>query len=173
MGASAYLEVDSGDWFNIYSLNGFNVGKALIGFLGMLSTYEEILDKTSPEYDWYRRFESQSPLNLNILSNAVYSGDWDFLEHEYERFKKCAKDNPFKNEDEFRRGMQELYDLWTPIESAIEATNEIIKIFKNMSGEDYWFTSTDVENALQGLRDTLLLAMERNGKESEIRIKGE
>ncbi len=170
MGTYLYLEVDSGERLSINNHEGLNVGKALIAFLNLLSIYEDVLDDAT-EQSWFRRFETQSRFDLKILGNAVYSGNWEFQENEYERFLACTDDNPFKNEKEFREGMQSLDNKWTSIELAIEVTNEMIRVFKNMNNEEHWFTSTDVGDSFQGLLETLLLAKQRNGR--EIRIEAE
>ena len=165
-----YLEVDTGEILQIIRLDGDFAAKSLLNFLNIYSDYESIHAKESEEHIWFKRFEDLSRIDLRILWDIIYAGDWNFGVEEYERFKRCADYNPFQNEEEFIKEINSINNLWKPIDEVIKVVEEVLRILPEMNDENYWFDSHHTQIDFQGLLNTLILAKERYG--NEVRLKG-
>ena len=171
MGFYLCLEVDTGDFLQILHPDGGFAGNGLINFFNMYSDYEDHYQEDSIEYQWGKRFESLTQTDLRVFWDILYSGEWNYGEEEYERFKKCTRYNPFKDEEEFKREIRAINNLWKPIDDVIKAVEETLRILKEMREETYWFSSTDTVQEFEGLFQTLSLAKQHYGK--DVRLKGE
>ncbi len=170
MGFYSKLEVDNGDMLRILRPDGTHAGKALTNFQIIYYTYDDFGEE-SQEFRWFSKLENLTRSDISILNCVIYSGDWDYDEHEYERFKSCAKRNPFKSEEEFQKAIRAIYDLWQPIDKMILMTQEILRVLPEMGGDDkHWYSPKDTPAAFQGLLNTLLLAKERGGEEVRIKV---
>lgn len=171
MGINIFLEVSSGDYFKIFCPDGSVAGKALVSLIELSSNCEHLYTKDAPETQWFNRLKDLSQVDLNTLSNALYSGNWDFEENEYDRFLNCAQDNPFRDEEEFKKGIEILQNKWTPIKVLIETVEKLLRVLPDMGEATHWFSPHDTILEFQGLLETLLLAKQRKGQ--EVRIKAE
>ncbi len=171
MGFSLYLEVDNGELLQILRPDGGFGGNGLVNFINMYSDYEDHYQKDSDEYRWFKKIEGLTNTNLRIFWDIVYAGEWNYGEEEYERFKKCAKYNPFEDEEEYRRTIRAIHDLWKPIDDIIEAVKEILRVLAEMGEATYWFSPVDTVQDFEGLLQTLFLAKQRYGV--DVRLKGE
>jgi hypothetical protein len=171
MGSSIYLEVDTGERLRIIRQDGIFAGKALISFLNIYSDYENYHQEDTVEYQWFKKFESLTDVNLRIFWNIIYAGEWSYGEEEYERFKKCVNYNPFTSEEEYKTAIRANNNLWKSIDKVIKVVEEILHILKEMREATYWYSPTDTVLDFDGLFQTLSLAKQRYGK--EVRLKAE
>jgi len=103
----------------------------------MYSDYEDYYQKDSIEYQWCKRFESLTQTDLRVFWDILYAGEWNYGEEEYERFKKRTDYNPFKDEEEYKREIRAINNLWKPINDVIKAVEETLRILKEMGEETY------------------------------------
>jgi hypothetical protein len=171
MGFYLFLEVDNGDLLQIIRPDGNFAGKGLLNFQNAYSNYDTVHDANSLEYIWFQRFESLAQINLRKFWNIIYAGNWIYGEEEYERFKKCTENNPFKNEEEYKITVRAINNMWTPIDQLIAIVKEILRVLPKMGEDTYWYYKADTIVEFHGLLNTLLLAKSRYGKEA--RLKGE
>lgn len=166
-----YLEVDTGEILQIIRPDGDFAAKSLQNFFNIYSDYESIYEKEAEEHIWFKRFEDLSRINLRILWNITYAGDWNFGVDEYERFKRCTDYNPFKNKEDFIKEINSINNLCMPIDEVIKVIEEIIRVLPEMKDGNYWFNNHHTQLDFQGLLNTLILSKKRYGK--EVRLKDE
>src|SRR5262245_23380144 len=124
MGLSLYLEVNTGELLQIFRPDGGFAGKGLISFFNTYSDYDNHNQKDIIEYQWFNRFESLTDTNLRIFWDIIYAGEWNYGEEEYERFRKCTNYNPFKDEEDYKRAIRAINNLWKPIDDIMKAVKE-------------------------------------------------
>ena len=171
MGFYAFLEVDNGESISIDEGNGLNVGTPLIAFLG---TYQSALSsgEGSTELRWFTRLEEQSKINLRILTKIFYGEDLLYSPDEYEQFlADWSLIEGMISEEEFKRKLEGLERLWTPIDEIIPIVEEIVRILPKMKGDTHWYTAEDTQPAFKGLLNTLKKAQKKGGKKVRILIR--
>ena len=94
MGFFLMLEVSNGEMFRFLRSDGLIGGELLLSFENIYSGCDGHFDEESQEFQWFHKLESLVKTDISILKNVIYSGDWDYGESEYERFKLCASYNP-------------------------------------------------------------------------------
>ena len=171
MSTNIYLEVSSGDYLKILRPDGRAAGKAIVSLIELSSNYKYMYPEDAPETQWFNHLKKMAQVDFNTLSNTLYSGNWDFEENEYEQFLKCTRDNPFRDEKEFKKGIAVLQKKWTPTKVLVEIVEKLLRALPDMGDATHWYSPHDTILEFQGLLDTLLLAKQRNGK--EVRIKAE
>jgi hypothetical protein len=169
MGLTIEVESDTGDILNILRTDGFFGGKAIETFTSIYSGIE-FLDEQSHEYQWFRKLEEITEINLKLICSILYAGNWDYGEEEYDRFKRCGGYGSEISEEDFRNTVKAVYAMWTPLEIVIEVVEEIVRLLSQMGKETYWFSPHETIKDFQGLLDTLLLARHRKAKEVRLRV---
>jgi len=170
MGFTVKVEADTGDILQIICRDGFFGGKALEAFTSVYEGIEtEFFGEQSQEYQWFRKLEEISKIDLSLICNISYVGNWDYGEEEYDRFKRCDGYNSEISEEEFCIAVKSVRKMWTPIDKVIEVVEESIRILPQLGKETYWFSPHATINDFEGLLDTLLLAKQRMAKEVRLR----
>jgi len=171
MGNYAYLEIDTDGLQSIRDVNGLNVGKPLMAFLGV---YQSVISRAeeSPELTWFRRFEKQTRAHLRVLTEIYYGEDMLYLPDEYPRFMaEWGALYGDISEEEFKQKLREVENLWSPIDEIILAVQEVIRLLPEMGDDTYWFTPIDTQPAFQGLLNTLIEAQNQGGEKVRILIR--
>ena len=170
MGANLELEVDIGDVLQILSTNGIRCGKAVAALSMLFPNYKELYDPETWEYAWFKKLDELTQYDPGLISRITYSGNWEYGEHEYERFRR--REAMFSNltKEEFLHSIGAVANMWTPIETVIETVRELIRVLPKMGKTTDWFSPQDTLEGFGGLLNTLLLARQRGGK--AVRFRG-
>ena len=170
MGFYAYLEVDNGESLSIKE-NGPNEGTPLTAFLG---TYLSAITRSegSPELRWFARLEDQSSVNLRILTEIFYGEDMLYSPDEYDRYLADWGRIVGKiSEAEFKKKLDDVEKMWTPIDEILPAVEEIIRLLPQMGEDTHWYKAEDTQPAFRGLLNTLKQAQNKGGKKVRILIR--
>lgn len=176
MGWSAFVETEFGERFRLILPNGSTGGKSLLGFIQIAeSGCENDLIPIEGLETWISRFNQSSltqfcPL-LSVLSKAMYTGDWEYDENEYEAF--IMRHRMYKNitVDDFKRTIDEIADKWTDLDWIMDVVKSFIDEFeKGYLEETEWYSQIGTTNDFKALTECLHLAKERDTREVRIWI---
>jgi len=170
MGFFAFLDVDNGEMLSIDEKD-INVGTPLTAFL---ETYGSsfFCSEDSIERQWFERLEEQSRLNPRILTEIYYGEEMRYSPDEYYRFLfEWGRIYDNFGEAEFKKALEDVEKMWTPIDELLPVVEEIIRLLPQMGEDTHWYKAEDTQPAFHGLRDTLNQARNKDGKKVRILIR--
>lgn len=172
MGSYAYLETDNGQSLSIRNEFRVNQGTPLMAFLAI---YQGVLARkeNSPELDWFTRLEEQSTINLRVLTKIIYGEDMRYSPDEYDRFMAewgsiYESMAGMISEEEFKQKLEEVEQMWTPIDDLIPVVEEMLHLLPKMGDDTHWYAAENTPPAFQSLLNTLMQAKNNGGEKARI-----
>ncbi len=75
------------------------------------------------------------------------------------------------SEAEFKKKLEEVEKMWTPIDELLPAVEEIIRLLPQMGEDTHWYAAENTQPAFRGLLNTLKQAQNKGGKKVRILIR--
>jgi len=169
MGFYGFLEVENRQTLSINDDNDLNVGTPLVAFLSIYRSIDFDNDN-SPEYQWFAKLESQTDIDLRILAQIFYAGEWNFTTEEYHKFVSSWHSGQVISEDEFKRTVAEIENMWAPIDKVIQSAEEINRLLSPIGEDTYWYSSKDTPQAIRALLNILKRVRKSGGKKVRIQF---
>lgn len=161
----------NGQSLSIDDGNEINFGTPLTAFLG---TYPNAITRSeeSSELRWFIQLEEQSRKNLRILAKIFYGEDMLYSPNDYERFlADWGRIYGEVSEAEFKKKLDEVAKMWTPIDEVLPVVEEIILLLPRMGEDTHWYTAENTQPSFKALHDTLKRAQRRGGTKVRILIR--
>jgi hypothetical protein len=118
--------------------NGLSAGKALFSFLSTLSCYfDPRISNGNDVIEWFSGIKKVI-LDIEILAESWYQGDWNYSTDEYERFLQETSLSTFSKE-RFISSVRQVEEKWKDIRETEEAVTELISELQS-NPEEYFNT---------------------------------
>jgi hypothetical protein len=170
MGVDLELEVDTGDVLQILRPDGRFGGKAIYALSSIYLNYTVLFKSGSWEFEWFSKLDKLTEKDPGLIDRIMYSGNWNYDEEDYERFRACEGLYQDISKTDFIRTVREVVNLWTPIDDVIAVVSELVEVLPKMGTETDWFSPQDTIEDFHGLLNILILAKSRRGQ--NVRIRG-
>jgi len=170
VGFFAAVEADTGDSIRVTHPDSAVGGNAIVTFLAALSQYCAKSEAPADIRAWFSELEGRMEEPICLLSQVVYSGEWDYLEDEYREFLQRSPQMQL-TEAQFRETTRRIGQTWADAQALLSSVSELARVLAETDTKPTWWYEPGVtETDLQALSEALSLAADRGAQKARVKF---